>query len=119
MKVRVLTIIAGAVALSGCQTSFLRNEFCNAEPGQLFVGQKADGAAGLAIRQATGADEVRWAPQSSLTEPSASTPTVPETAITLPARIARVKPISSSNGDCAGMRCLPSAGSAITICPSQ
>ena len=65
MKVRVLTIIAGAVALSGCQTSFLRNEFCNAEPGQLFVGQKADGAAGLAIRQATGADEVRWAPPRS------------------------------------------------------
>ena len=62
MKVRVLTIIAGAVALSGCQTSFLRNEFCNAEPGQLFVGQKADGASGLAIRQATGADELRWAP---------------------------------------------------------
>ena len=62
IKVRVLTIIAGAVALSGCQTSFLRNEFCNAEPGQLFVGQKADGASGLAIRQATGADEVRWAP---------------------------------------------------------
>ena len=62
MKIRVLTIVAGAVALSGCQTSFLRNEFCNAEPGQLFVGQKADGAAGLAIRQATGADEVRWAP---------------------------------------------------------
>ena len=62
MKVRVLTIIAGAVALSGCQTSFLRNEFCNAEPGQLFVGQKADAASGLAIRQATGADEVRWAP---------------------------------------------------------
>ena len=65
MKIRVLTIVAGAVALSGCQTSFLRNEFCNAEPGQLFVGQKADGAAGLAIRQATGADEVRWAPPRS------------------------------------------------------
>ena len=62
MKIRVLTIVAGAVALSGCQTSFLRNEFCNAEPGQLFVGQKADAASGLAIRQATGADEVRWAP---------------------------------------------------------
>ena len=62
MKIRVLTIVAGAVALSGCQTSVLRNEFCNAEPGQLFVGQKADGASGLAIRQATGADEVRWAP---------------------------------------------------------
>ena len=62
MKIRVLTIVAGAVALSGCQTSFLRTEFCNAEPGQLFVGQKADGASGLAIRQATGADEVRWAP---------------------------------------------------------
>ena len=62
MKIRVLTIVAGAVALSGCQTSFLRNEFCNAEPGQLFVGQKADPASGLAIRQATGADEVRWAP---------------------------------------------------------
>ena len=65
MKIRVLTIVAGAVALSGCQTSFLRNEFCNAEPGQLFVGQKADGASGLAIRQATGADEVRWAPPRS------------------------------------------------------
>ena len=62
LKIRVLTIVAGAVALSGCQTSFLRNEFCNAEPGQLFVGQQADGASGLAIRQATGADEVRWAP---------------------------------------------------------
>ena len=62
MKIRVLTIVAGAVALSGCQTSFLRNEFCNAEPGQLFIGQKADAASGLAIRQATGTDEVRWAP---------------------------------------------------------
>ena len=38
------------------------NDFCNAEPAQLFVGQKADAAAGLAIRQATGADEVRWGP---------------------------------------------------------
>ena len=39
-----------------------QTEFCNAEPGQLFVGQKADAASGLAIRQATGADTVRWAP---------------------------------------------------------
>ena len=38
-------------------------------------------------------------------------------AITLPARIARVKPISSSNGPCAGMRCRPSAGSAMAMSP--
>ena len=62
MKVRLLTIVAGAVALFGCQTSFMRNEFCNAEPGQLFVGQRADAASGLAIRQATGADTLRWVP---------------------------------------------------------
>ena len=62
MKVQVLTIAAGALALSACTTTHSRTNFCNAEPGQLFVGQIADGASGLAIRQATGADEVRWAP---------------------------------------------------------
>ncbi len=62
MRIQVLTIAVGAMALSACSTTFARNEFCNAEPGQLFVGQKADGASGLAIRQATGADTLRWAP---------------------------------------------------------
>ena len=61
MKVEVLTVALGALALSGCQT-VSRTNFCNAEPGQLFVGQKADAASGLAIRQATGADTVRWVP---------------------------------------------------------
>ena len=68
MRVQVLTIAVGALALSGCQT-FSRTEFCNAEPGQLFVGQKADAASGLAIRQATGADTVRWVPpRTSVTQ---------------------------------------------------
>ena len=62
MKLHVLTIAAGAAALGGCATTTAQNNFCNAEPAQLFVGQKVDGAAGLAIRQATGADEVRWGP---------------------------------------------------------
>ena len=61
MKVEVLTVALGALALFGCQT-VSRTNFCNAEPGQLFVGQKADAASGLAIRQATGADTVRWVP---------------------------------------------------------
>ena len=61
MKIHVVTLAGGALALSGCQT-FSTTEFCNAEPGQLFIGQKADAASGLAIRQATGTDEVRWAP---------------------------------------------------------
>ena len=62
MKAYALTAAAGALALAGCATSTLENDFCNAEPGQLFIGQKADAASGLAIRQATGADEVRWGP---------------------------------------------------------
>ena len=62
MKAYALTAAAGALALAGCATSTLENDFCNAEPAQLFVGQKADAASGLAIRQATGADEVRWGP---------------------------------------------------------
>jgi len=63
MKVHALSAAAvAALALGGCATSTLENDFCNAEPGQLFVGQKADAASGLAIRQATGADEVRWGP---------------------------------------------------------
>lgn len=58
---KILTIAVGALALSGCAT-VQRTHFCNAEPGQLFVGQKADAASGLAIRQATGADTLRWVP---------------------------------------------------------
>ena len=62
MRALALTVAAAAIPLGGCAPSTLENNFCNAEPGQLFVGQKADAASGLAIRQATGADEVRWAP---------------------------------------------------------
>ena len=64
MKAGVLIVLAGAgAALSGCATTeFAETDFCNAQPGQLFVGQKADAEAGLAIRRATGADEVRWGP---------------------------------------------------------
>ena len=64
MKLYVLTVATGAAALCSCATT-QQNNFCNADPAQLFVGQKADGAAGLAIRQATGADEVRWGPPRS------------------------------------------------------
>ena len=69
MKAYQLTIIAGgALALASCAT-FSRSNFCNAQPGQLFVGQKADAASGLAIRQATGTSEVRWVPpRTSVTQ---------------------------------------------------
>jgi hypothetical protein len=65
MKFYLMTAAAGAVALGGCATTTQQNNFCNADPAQGFVGQKADGAAGLAIRQATGADELRWGPPRS------------------------------------------------------
>jgi hypothetical protein len=76
MKSKVLSIAAGAAALGGCATTYSETNFCNAEPGQLFVGQKADAASGLAIRQATGADELRWVP--------------PRTAVTMDFREGRV-----------------------------
>ena len=62
MKNYALTAAAASLALGACTTATLENDFCNAEPAQLFIGQKADAASGLAIRQATGADEVRWGP---------------------------------------------------------
>ena len=62
---RLMIVAGGAVALSACSTTYARTGFCNAEPGQLFVGQKADAASGLAVRQATGADTLRWAPPRS------------------------------------------------------
>jgi hypothetical protein len=65
MKPYLLLAAAGAAALGGCTTTTLENNFCNADPAQGFVGQKADAGSGLAIRQATGADEVRWAPPRS------------------------------------------------------
>ncbi len=66
MRLYLCAIGLGALALSACTTTdHARNGFCNAEPGQLFVGQKADAAAGLAIRQATGSDMLRWAPPRS------------------------------------------------------
>lgn len=76
MKARSLIIGAGALVLSGCATTYSETNLCNAEPGQLFVGQKADAASGLAIRQATGADELRWVP--------------PRTAVTMDFREGRV-----------------------------
>jgi hypothetical protein len=65
MKIQALTIAVGALALSACTTSYSRTGFCNAQPAQAFIGQRADGGSGLAIRQATGSDEVRWAPPRS------------------------------------------------------
>ena len=65
MKAFAMTAAAASLALGACTTTTLENNFCNAEPGQLFLGQKADAAAGLAMRQATGADELRWAPPRS------------------------------------------------------
>lgn len=66
MKVLTLAAIAGGAAMLGaCATTTQQNNFCNADPAQGFVGQKADAASGLAIRQATGADEVRWGPPRS------------------------------------------------------
>ena len=62
MKITVLSAAAGALVLAGCATTPARGNFCNAVPAQLFVGQKADSSSGLAIRQATGASVVRWAP---------------------------------------------------------
>ena len=76
MRNELLAAAAASLALGACTTTTLENNFCNAEPGQLFVGQKADGASGLAIRQATGADMVRWAP--------------PRTAMTMEFREGRV-----------------------------
>jgi hypothetical protein len=66
MKPVILMVAGGsALALSACTTTTARTGFCNAEPAQAFVGQKADAASGLAIRQATGADTVRWGPPRS------------------------------------------------------
>lgn len=65
MKALAMTAVAASLALCACTTTTPENNFCNAQPGQLFVGQKADAAAGLAIRQATGADQLRWAPPRS------------------------------------------------------
>ena len=62
MRAYALSAAAASLALGACTTTTLENNFCNAEPAQAFVGQKVDAAAGLAIRQATGAGEVRWGP---------------------------------------------------------
>jgi len=78
MKIYLLLIAASAAALAGCATTqtTARTGFCNADPVQGMVGQKADAGAGLAIRQATGADELRWGP--------------PRTAMTMDFRQGRV-----------------------------
>ena len=63
MKFQALAIAACAAALAGCATpETTRTNFCNADPVQGMVGKTADAQGGLAIRQATGADELRWAP---------------------------------------------------------
>lgn len=38
---------------------------CTAEPGQSFIGQRADAATGAAIQRATGAATLRWGPPDS------------------------------------------------------
>ena len=42
MKLYLMTAAAGAAALGGCATTTAQNHVCNADPAQLFVGQKAD-----------------------------------------------------------------------------
>ena len=70
MKLYLLTIAAGATALSGCATTTTTNTGafggkCNAEPAQRFVGEKADVAHGLTIQQVTGSELLRWGPPRS------------------------------------------------------
>ena len=62
MRAYQLTIVAGALALGACATTDDPDRFCNAAPGQLFVGQKADAESGLAMLRATGARVIRWVP---------------------------------------------------------
>ena len=66
---RSLAVIAvGAAALAGCATVPAEEagrpavNHCRAEPGQRFVGQRATGETGAAIRAATGAARLRWVP---------------------------------------------------------
>jgi len=67
MNAHLPAAAAVSLALAACATTAPTAEagVCNAEPGQRFVGQKADAATGLAIRQATGADMLRWGPPRS------------------------------------------------------
>jgi hypothetical protein len=70
MKPYLLTIAAGATALTGCTTTQTGGNTafggkCNAEPAQRFVGEKADVAHGLTIQQVTGSAILRWAPPNS------------------------------------------------------
>ena len=79
MKIRNLAVAASALALTACAGPLsdlripqpdwpelklpeVRHRLCDSQPGELFIGQTADGATGEAIRQATRADEVRWHP---------------------------------------------------------
>ena len=68
MKLPVLVLVSAA-ALGGCatttDTTTAQTGFCNADHVQGLVGQKADAAGGLAIRQATGATVLRWGPPRS------------------------------------------------------
>jgi hypothetical protein len=70
MKLYLLTIAAGAAALSACATTTPPGHVadggkCNAEPAQRFLGEKADVAHGLTIQQVTGSGVLRWAPPRS------------------------------------------------------
>lgn len=62
MKLSLFATVACAAAVGACATTDRPEGTCDAEPAQTFVGQKADAASGLAIRQATGADTLRWGP---------------------------------------------------------
>ena len=76
MKTIASIALAGALALGGCMTAPGPAGVCVAEPGQAFVGRKADAETGLEIRRATRAEVIRWAP--------------PRTAMTMDFREGRV-----------------------------
>ena len=65
MRKSLFVTVTCAAAVGACATADRPAGTCDAEPAQTFVGQKADAASGLAIRQATGADELRWGPTRS------------------------------------------------------
>jgi hypothetical protein len=77
VKSYLAPVLAGALSLGGCASvpsgavadpgggQGPDGATCSAEPGQRFVGQKADAVTGLAIREATGARILRWVPPRS------------------------------------------------------
>lgn len=66
MRISLFAAVACAAVTGACATTTDRPAgTCDAEPAQAFMGEKADAASGLAIREATGADTLRWGPPRS------------------------------------------------------